>query len=169
MDFNVFFKKESSSSMPFFVFFNIRVGFREDRDEMATGLRLAEATGWPLRAKIKKKDAVSLNTHRAEATKRKINGNVAAIDFGSTYCSIAYTIEGTDDIYSLALNEYYPRVPTAILLYREKDDDDKRIGVSIKSFGYNAQENYQTIKAADRSKVIYFERMKMNLQHDQVT
>ena len=133
------------------------------------GLRLAEATGWPLQAKIKKKYEISLKTNRAEATKAKINGNVAAIDFGTTYCSIAYTTEGTDDINSLKLNEYHARVPTAILLYKGENADDKHIDVSIKSFGYSAQKDYQTIRAADRGKVIYFERMKMNLQHDQVT
>ena len=133
------------------------------------GLRLAETTGWPLRAKIKKKDAFSVTINRAEATKVKINGNIAAIDFGTTYCSIAYTTEDTDDINSLKLNEYHARVPTAILLYKGKDADDKHIGVSVNSFGYFAQKNYQTIRASNRDKVLYFERMKMNLQHDQVT
>ena len=137
------------------------------------GLRSVGANGWPLRAKIKRKDKVfnrpvMITTNRAEV---KTNGNVAAIDFGTTYCSISYTTEGSDDINTLKLNERWPRVPTAILLYKGKevtDDGENCEGVTIDSFGYSAQRNYQKIRTTERGDFIYFERIKMNLQHDQV-
>ena len=83
---------------------------------------------------------------------RETTGNVAAIDFGTTFCSLAYTTStGTVEpspapkINTLQLNEYYGRVPTAILL-KQRDDgnlqniDEDLVARSpiydIKSFGY---------------------------------
>ena len=54
----------------------------------------------------------------------KTDGNVAAIDFGTTFCSLAFTMARNPDlvdmrsveINTVKLNGYYTRVPTVILL-----------------------------------------------------
>ena len=64
-------------------------------------------------------------------------------------------------------------VPTAILLqYRLPDDSDdptpKSMAYEVKAFGYQAQEEHRKLRSHDRSKCLYFERFKMNLQQDKV-
>ena len=90
------------------------------------------------------------------------SGNIAAIDFGTTNCSVAFiTVEcGTEKgPRLLPLNTTYHRVPTAILF---KPDG------SIDSFGYDACAEYLNLENEDRMKYAYFEQIKMNLQHDKV-
>ena len=127
---------------------------------------------WPLRAKKKSKSAVFSRKPQANTAESNENKNIAAIDFGTTHCSLAYTTESSDNIASLILNEVFPRVPTAILLYKEgfeiSGNENKGIRCKVQAFGFNAQTQYQRIRLNDRSKYVYFERMKMRLQHDQV-
>ena len=90
------------------------------------------------------------------------SGNIAAIDFGTTNCSVAYTTVGSgteEDPRLLPLNSTYYRVPTAILF---KPDG------SIDSFGYDARAEYLNLANEDRLDYAYFEQIKMNLQHDKV-
>ena len=47
---------------------------------------------------------------------RKTDGNVALVDFGTTFCSLALSTAGNTEITVLPLNTGYSRVPTAILL-----------------------------------------------------
>ena len=57
----------------------------------------------------------------------KTDGNIAAIDFGTTFCSLAFaTVVNVDpslvdmssvEINTISLNKFHPRVPTAILVY----------------------------------------------------
>lgn len=113
---------------------------------------------------------------------RETTGNVAAIDFGTTFCSLAYTTGATNEtepeINTLKLNQYYSRVPTAILL-KQKDDcslqnieDDFLVIRSpvyeVKFFGFEAQDQHCKLRKADRKKCLYFERFKMSLQQDEV-
>ena len=129
---------------------------------------------WPLKAEIKSKHSVF--SKKPEGCSIVDDGNrlnVAAIDFGTTHCSLAYTTENSEAIVTLFLNEIFPRVPTAILLCKESDKvttNGERLGINCKvhAFGRNAQAQYQRIRPGDRKKYIYFERMKMQLQHDQV-
>ena len=104
-------------------------------------------------------------------------GNVAAIDFGTTFCSLAYTTGSEEqNVGNVKLNEVYSRVPTAVLLRQKQDcsvddtDDPvtKSVAYEIKAFGYQAQEEHRKLRSHDRSKCLYFERFKMNLQQDQV-
>ena len=108
---------------------------------------------------------------------RETTGNVAAIDFGTTFCSLAYTTGSEEQsVANIKLNEVYSRVPTAILLfqkqYRLPDDSDdpipKSMAYEVKAFGYEAQEEHRKLRSHDRSKCLYFERFKMNLQQDKV-
>lgn len=119
--------------------------------------------------------------HRSELAKRYGNagrfressGNIAAIDFGTTFCSLAYTTPG-DKISTLKLEEYYPRVPSAILL-KEKEQSSvetsqvaKTPSYEVVCFGYEAQEQHSKIRPSERTRHLYFERFKMTLQHDEV-
>ena len=108
---------------------------------------------------------------------RETTGNVAAIDFGTTFCSLAYTTGGEEqNVANVKLNEVYSRVPTAVLLRQKQDclaggtDDPvtKSVAYEIKSFGYQAQEEHRKLRSHDRSNFLYFERFKMNLQQDKV-
>ena len=104
---------------------------------------------------------------------RETPGNVAAIEIGTTFCSLAYTTGSEEQsVANIKLNEVYC-VPTAILLqYRLPDDSDdpipKSMAYEVKAFGYQAQEEHRKLRSHDRSKCLYFERFKMNLQQDKV-
>ena len=115
----------------------------------------------------------------------KTDGNVAAIDFGTTFCSLAFATVGNPDlvdmrsveINTMRLNGYYTRVPTVILL-RELDStssascDDLPVSrtcdYEVVSFGYDAVTQLCSLRASQRSKYLYFERFKMTLQQDEV-
>ena len=142
-------------------------------------LRPEKVRQWPLQARREKKRDIGYvsmpSSFMPTSIRRETgNGNIAAIDFGTTYCSIAYTTEAGDGISTMKLNEVYTRVPTAILLKRKGLVNDPSTGLSIgveckiDSFGYEAQSKYQKLRMNDRSQYIYFERMKMRLQHDKV-
>ena len=98
-------------------------------------------------------------TPRIESSFREPSGNIAAIDFGTTNCSIAYTIVGSRREEILPLNTTHHRVPTAILF--EPDG-------TILSFGYDARAQYLDLDDEGRLEHAYFEQIKMTLQHDEV-
>ena len=116
---------------------------------------------------------------------RKTDGNIAAIDFGTTFCTLAFATVGDPDlvvtvqqveINTLKLNKYYSRVPTAILLkeaksaVRDSDDDpvSKTCDYEVVAFGYDAVSRHSALKPKERSEYLYFERFKMTLQQDEV-
>lgn len=90
------------------------------------------------------------------------SGNIAAIDFGTTNCSLAY-ITATDSVEEgpkrLPLNISFYRVPTAILFNPEG---------AVDSFGYDARQQYLNLDDHERMEYAYFEQIKMDLQHDEV-
>ena len=104
---------------------------------------------------------------RALKKKKEVGGpskpsNVAAIDFGTTSVSLAYTTERDDKINTFFIDQIHDRVPNAILL--EKIND----GIcEVKAFGTRAQDAYTKIR--NHQNYIYFERIKMLLERDEVT
>ena len=96
--------------------------------------------------------------------------NIAAIDFGTTYSSVVYKTEGDDTINYLKLNAIYERVPTAILLQviDRPQDPHLPVKVIVKEYGMRALTEYSRLRERDRKNYIYFERIKMTLQHDEV-
>ena len=91
---------------------------------------------------------------RSEAGFRRASENVAAIDFGTTFCSLAYTLKGTKEILKLPLDGPLTRVPNAILIEKESN--------TVRAIGYRARHHFcQLRKQAE--KYAYFERMKMIL------
>ena len=106
---------------------------------------------------------VAKRVPRSEAKFRVPSKNIAAIDFGTTNCSVAYiTASDNPDLgpQRLPLSGTYHRVPTAILF---KHDG------SFVSFGYEARNDYINLDDEDRPQYYYFEEIKMNLQLDEVS
>lgn len=82
--------------------------------------------------------------------------HIAAIDFGTTFCSLAYTTRGDSEINALSLNNVYKRVPIAILLNKGVDK------CRVVDFGYRAQDVYTRLRPNDRVNYIYFEMIFEN-------
>ena len=106
-------------------------------------------------------EIMAKRVQREESGFRKHSENIAAIDFGTTNCSVAYTtVENKQEgPLRLTLNTAYYRVPTAILF---KPDG------SIDSFGHDARAEYLNLDDDERLEHAYFEQIKMTLQHDKV-
>ena len=107
--------------------------------------------------------------HRAEKVRRedesgflKTGGNIAAIDFGTTFCTLAFTTRGDTEVNTLKLGGIHTRVPNAILIQKLVDR------CHVVEFGYRAQDAYAKMRPSDRVSHIYFERMKMILERDEV-
>ena len=102
---------------------------------------------------------------RKESRSCKQSRNVAAIDFGTKNCSLAYITEhDTTNILKtgipkLPLNGTYLRVPTAILFNPEGH---------VLAFGHDARTLYGNLRDMEYSEYFYFEEIKMNLHQEQV-
>ena len=160
------------------------VQVRLDPMEMLLGLLMCQGRGsdWYKAERVSRR---KLEEKYPTACRfRKTDGNIAAIDFGTTFCSLAFATAGDPDlvnmqqveINTLKLNKYYPRVPTAILLkeaksaVRDSDDDpvSKTCDYEVVAFGYDAVSRHSALKPKERSEHLYFERFKMTLQQDEV-
>ena len=88
---------------------------------------------------------------------------IAAIDFGTSSLSVAYTTPTTGgDVKVIQLHKTYERVPNAILIMKEQEEQQcKVIGI-----GHEAQSTYSDLE--DAHKFIYFERIKKLLTRDEV-
>ena len=99
---------------------------------------------------------------RSEVDFRQDAPYVAAIDFGTTYCSIAYTLYGSKEVLKCKLEDTHDRVPNAILIDKGKN--------TVVSFGYRAQAQFaQLHKLREKKNYVYFERMKMILYRTAVS
>ena len=96
---------------------------------------------------------------RTEANFRPASPYVAAIDFGTTHCSVTYTLDGSKIPIKCKLEGTHERVPNAILI-------DKTTN-KVVSFGYKAQAMFS--KKREQQNYIYFERMKMILYRTAVS
>ena len=83
-------------------------------------------------------------------------GNIAAIDFGTSNCSLAYSTGGDDSVNLLTLSsqEGQVRVPT-ILLVSDRGEPVK--------FGNRAIREYQTMDPDEQLNYHLFERIKLAL------
>ena len=86
--------------------------------------------------------------------------NIAAIDFGTKNCSLAYVTEGdAPDLVGgalalLPIDGTDVRVPTAILLNSKRE---------VEAFGHSAKTSYRNLDQKERESVYYFDGIKMNL------
>ena len=88
------------------------------------------------------------------------DGNIAAIDFGTTSVSLAYTIKGDERVNNLALeinesNELI-RVRNAILLKKEKSNK-----ITVAAFGRDATKRFTLTRKDQYSNYICFVRIKI--------
>ena len=94
---------------------------------------------------------------------------LTSIDFGTTHCSVAYLIrpdlepipsEFVEPVVLKLDNTGNRRVPSCILF----DPDGNKI-----AFGEEARDQYSALGRAKRPQYRYFEHVKKELQHDEVT
>ena len=103
---------------------------------------------------------------RTEAAYRVADGNIAAIDFGTSSISLAYTTKGDDKISMIPLEteKRKPRALNTILLRKVKSEEK----ITVEALGGKARQIYERKRKAEYSECIYFERIKMLLRRDQV-
>ena len=101
---------------------------------------------------------------RTEAGYRVTDGNIAAIDFGTTSVSLAYTTKGDKDVLTLPLDTEAKstRILNVILLKKEG------AGIKVEAFGGNAKKKFGQLRSSDHSNYIYFERIKMLMRREKV-
>ena len=88
---------------------------------------------------------------------------IAAIDFGTTNCSVAYILPGKmseKGPVMLPFDGTVYRVPNAILF--------KPCG-KVEAFGKNARRMYSSLDDDEKLKYAMFEHIKMDLQHEEVS
>ena len=90
---------------------------------------------------------------------------IAAIDFGTSSLSVAYTTQRVrGDVKVLPLHSTMERVPNSILIMKDQMGQQYlTIGI-----GHQAQSMHSDIKKAAKN-FIYFERIKNLLQRDKVS
>ena len=99
-----------------------------------------------------------------ERTYCPTDGNIAAIDFGTTSVSLAYATKGYENIQTIPLGTTQStRVLNVVLLKKEGSE------AKVSSFGENARQAFlKQAKQDDYRSYVYFERIKMSLKREQV-
>ena len=97
---------------------------------------------------------------RSDADFRRSSPYVAAIDFRSTYCSVAYALEGEKEIIKLPLDGPNTRVPNSILIEKKSS--------TVDAFGHGAQHRFSQLKEQQENYLL-FEKIKMILYRSQVS
>lgn len=98
---------------------------------------------------------------RTNAACRKKSDCVAAIDFGTANCSVAYILPGKKhEPILLTFQGSVYRVPTAILFSSNGN---------VRSFGGRARTAYRNLNPAQMLECAYFEQIKMDLQLEEVS
>ena len=92
---------------------------------------------------------------------------IAAIDFGTGFCSLAFTLAKNAKIVNIPLSCSFDsaRVPTAILLEKKPDESN----LQVVKFGSQAQDLISKMSNEDLEKYLYFECFKMDLFHEAVS
>ena len=102
---------------------------------------------------------------RFEAAFRITNGNVVAIDFGTTGISVAYTTEAEKNkanILKIDESQHKLRVCNAILMKSNHSTCE------VVEIGEAARDNYIKLRNENLSEYVYFEQIKMLLKRDEV-
>ena len=90
---------------------------------------------------------------------------IAAIDFGMTSCSLAYTLSDKDQVINIGLNWVLERVPIAILL---KKTSSSLHSFKVAKFGFQAQDEITKL-GAKLQEYVYFDWFKMKLSQEAVS
>ena len=106
---------------------------------------------------------VKISSLQSEADSvHRLNENVVSIDFGTTFCSVAFTLKDTPgkSVENIELEPGRKRIPTAILLH-----GDQQL-LRVADFGACAQENVTTLTRSElQNNYLYFELFKMRLRN----
>ena len=90
--------------------------------------------------------------------------NIAAIDFGTSSVSLAYTTPFyNEEVKVLKLHSTYERIPNAILIRKDGEE------CSVVDVGHDAQTTYSKLGARNIQQYLYFERIKLLLEKDTVS
>ena len=89
---------------------------------------------------------------------------IAAIDFGTSSLSVAYTTPTDGQIRLVPLHNTYERVPNAILITK----DQENLECKVIGMGHRAQSMYSDLKKGAKN-FIYFERIKTLLERDKAS
>ena len=98
-------------------------------------------------------------TNRIKA--REESSTIAAVDFGTTFCSLAYCIDNKETVRCLEINSGEKRVPTALLLQKDCDGN-----CAVEEFGRTAQDTTIALSSMDHRDYHYFEFFKMQLHNE---
>ena len=88
---------------------------------------------------------------RTDANYRVTEGNIAAIDFGTTSVSLAYTTKGDDMVSMLLLDTEQTRLPNSVFFMREGK------AISVAAIGNNAAMYFSSLRR--NFEYVYFERI----------
>ena len=99
---------------------------------------------------------------RTEAGYRVTGGNIAAIDFGTTSVSLAYTTKGDDTVstFKFETEDHSTRIPNAILLKKSGRD------MTVIALGSSARKTFASLRPNEFSEYVYFERIKMLMKRN---
>ena len=102
---------------------------------------------------------------RTEAGYRVTDGNIAAIDFGTTSVSLAFTTKGDGKINTLKFGTeaHSTRIPNAVLFKKEG------LKLRVTALGSTARKKFGSLRPSDYSAHVYFERIKMLMKRDKVS
>ena len=89
---------------------------------------------------------------------------IAAIDFGTTYTSLAYVLPKDGVVVNMPVTSksHTERVPTAILLKKKTNGE-----LSVDSFGREAQKQVAMLNSEEMPEYCYFECFKMKLRGEE--
>ena len=103
---------------------------------------------------------------RTEAAYRVTNGNIAAIDFGTSSISLAYTTKGDANVSMISFESSKKQLRSLNIILCKKETSENKITVA--ALGDQAANLYEKLKKDEYSEYIYFERIKMLMRRDQV-
>ncbi|XP_011404398.1 PREDICTED: heat shock 70 kDa protein 12A-like, partial [Amphimedon queenslandica] len=100
---------------------------------------------------------------RQNAGYRVTDGNIAAVDFGTTSVSIAFITKGDEKVTTFTLDreDQSTRVPNAVLL--KKEDNGK---MKVEAFGSIARKKFTSMRSSEHHTHVYFERIKMLMRRE---
>lgn len=89
----------------------------------------------------------------------KTKGNIVAIDFGTTFCVLAFMIRGDTYVNTLKVNDRHQRV---LLLHKGANR------CQVVPFGYRAEDIFPKIRPSECIHHIYFKRINI-FEKDEVS
>ncbi|XP_011410276.1 PREDICTED: heat shock 70 kDa protein 12A-like [Amphimedon queenslandica] len=102
---------------------------------------------------------------RTEAAYRVTNGNIAAIDFGTSSISLAYTTKGDANVSMISFESSKKQERSLNIILCKKVASENKI--RVEALGDKAATLYQKLRKEEYSEYIYFERIKMLMRRDQ--